>query len=93
MKAILTAAAAVALAAAFSAPAAAQQADAQADAKSGGQCAVSQAMMAAIADNKQQHMAATKSKIDSLIEGALASSRAAKPAGSPVIMGKGSPNG
>lgn len=93
MKAILTIAAALALAATFSAPAAAQQAGEYAAAKQGGQCAVTQAMLAAIADNKQQHMEATKSKIDLLIENALASSRSAKLARSPVKHGKGSPDG
>lgn len=93
MKAILTTAAALAMAAAFSAPALAQQAKEQAAVThSGGQCAVSQAMMAAVAENQQQHLAATKSKIDLLIENALASSRTAKLAGSPVKLGKGSPD-
>jgi len=94
MKAFLTIAAVSALAAAFSAPALAQQAgDQAAVTHSGGQCAISQAMMAAVADNEQQHMAATKLKIDLLIENALASSRAAKLAQSPVKLGKGSPDG
>jgi hypothetical protein len=98
MKAIVTTAAALALSisfsGAFSAPALAQQANEQvAVEKSGGQCAITQAMLAAIDDNKQQHMQATKSKIDLLIENALASSRAAKLAGSPVKLGKGSPDG
>jgi len=92
MKAILTMAAAVALAATFSAPALAQQAGDQVAVKSsGGQCAISQAMMAAVADNEQKHMAATKSKIDLLIENALASSRSAKLGQSPVKLGKASP--
>ncbi len=90
MKAILITAAVVALAATFSAPALAQQAGENAAAKQGGQCAVSQAILAAIDDNKQQHMQATKLKIDLLIERALASSRAAKLGGSPVKLGKGS---
>ena len=94
MKAILTTAAAIALAMAFSAPASAQEAKDQITAKhSGGQCAVRQAMLAAIEDGKQQQMTETKSKIDLLIENALASSRAAKGASSPVILGKGSPQG
>ena len=91
MKAVLTTAAALALAAAFSAPAAAQQAGEHAAAKQGGQCAIGQAMQAAIEDNKQNDMAATKSRIDALIDNALASSRTAKsgaPERSPVIMGK-----
>lgn len=92
MKAILTTAAALALAAAFSAPALAQQASEHAAAKQGGQCAISKAMMAAVAENQQQHVAATKSKIDLLIESALASSRSAKLDGSPVKLGKGSPD-
>lgn len=98
MKAIVTTAAALALSisfsGAFSAPALAQQASEQAAVThSGGQCAISKAIMAAVAENKQQHMEATRSKIDLLIENALASSRAAKLAGSPVKLGKGSPDG
>jgi hypothetical protein len=111
MKAILTTAAAaaatLALVMSFSAPASAQQAHDQLAAKhnadggaNGGQCAISQAMLAAIEDNKQATMAETKSRIDSLIENALASSRASKSTGSsvilgksPVILGKGSPRG
>lgn len=93
MKAIVTAAAALALAAAFSAPAWAQQASEQAAvARSGGQCAISKAMMAAVANNQQQHMQATKLQIDLLIESALASSRAAKFAQAPVKLGQGSPD-
>lgn len=107
MKAILTTAAAaaatLALAMAFSAPASAQQAHDQLAAKhngNGGQCAISQAMLAAIEGNKQATMTETKSRIDLLIENALASSRASKSSGSsvilgksPVILGKGSPHG
>lgn len=107
MKAILTTAATavatMALAMSFSAPASAQQAHDQLAAKhgaNGGQCAISQAMLAAIEDNKQATMTETKSRIDVLIENALASSRASKATGSsvilgksPVIIGKGSPSG
>ncbi len=46
--------------------------------------------MAAVANNQQQHMQATKLQIDLLIENALASSRAAKLAQAPVKLGKGS---
>ncbi len=89
MKTILTTAAVLALVTTFSAPTIAQEAGDQLATKhSGGQCAISQAMLAAIEDNKQQHIAATKSKIDLLIENALASSRSSKLARSPVIMGK-----
>ncbi len=94
MKTILTAAAALALAATFSTPTLAQQAGEQAAVKSsGGQCAFSQALIQAMADGKQQHMAETKSKIDLLIENALASSRAAKLAQAQVYPAKGSPDG
>jgi len=94
MKAILTIAAVSALAATFSAPALAQQAKEQAAVThSGGQCAISNAIMAAADENQQQHMEATKSRIDLLIENALASSRSAKLTGSPVKLGKGSPDG
>ncbi|NKB47864.1 MAG: hypothetical protein GKS02_00720 [Alphaproteobacteria bacterium] len=102
MKALLTAAAVIALVSAFAAPASAQQAHDQTAAKhaNGGQCAISQAMLAAIADNKEQHMAETKSRIDSLIANALATARTPRAPGSPtmlskspVILGKGSPNG
>lgn len=111
MKAILTTAAAatatMVLAMSFSAPASAQQAHDQLAAKhnangggNGGQCAISQAMLAAIEGNKQATMTETKSRIDLLIENALASSRASKSSGSsvilgksPVIRGKGSPHG
>ena len=94
MKTILTTAAALALAAAFSAPGLAQQASEQVAATSGGgQCAFSQALIQAMADGKQQHMAETKSKIDLLIENALASSRAAKLAQAQVYPAKGSPDG
>lgn len=93
MRTIVTTGVALVLGAIFAAPALAQQAGEQAAVThSGGQCAVSQAMMAAVADNEQRHMAATKSKIDLLIENALASSRSAKSAGSPVKLGKGSPD-
>lgn len=93
MKTILTLVAATALAVSISAPASAQQAQEQLAAKhsgSGGQCAVTQAMLAAIADNKQQHMTETKSRIDSLIENALAASRSVKLGQSPVKLGKAS---
>jgi hypothetical protein len=94
MKTIMTTVAVLALTVTFSAPAMAQQADEQVAAKhSGGQCAISQAMLAAMADGKQQQMAETKTKIDLLIENALAASRAAKLAQSPVKLGKGSPDG
>ena len=94
MKTVLTVTAAIAFAAAFSAPAAAQQAHDQLGAKhGGGQCAISQAMLAAIADNKQQHMTETKSRIDLLIENALASTRSTKLAQSPIRLGKGAPDG
>jgi hypothetical protein len=103
MKAFLTATATIALVMSFSASASAQQAHDQAAAKhgaNGGQCAISQAMLAAIEGNKQATMTETKSRIDLLIENALASSRASKSSGSsvilgasPVILGKGSPPG
>jgi hypothetical protein len=51
MKTIMTTVAVLALTVTFSAPAMAQQADEQVAAKhSGGQCAISQAMLAAMAD-------------------------------------------
>ena len=85
---------ALALAAAVSAPAAAQQAGEQAAVKhGGGQCAISQAMLAAISDNKQRHMEETKSRIDSLIENALASTRSTKLAQTPIKLGKITPDG
>jgi hypothetical protein len=94
MKAILTAAAAVAFAAAFSVPAMAQQAGEQAAVKhSGGQCAVRQAMLQAMADGKQQQLEQTKSKIDLLIENALASSRSAKLSQAQLYPAKASPDG
>ena len=93
MKAILTAAAAVAFAAAFSAPAMAQQASEQAAVKSsGGQCAFSQALAQAMAQGEHKQLAETKSKIDLLIENALASSRATKVAQAQVYPPKGSPD-
>ena len=93
MKTILTTAAALALAAAFSAPALAQQASEQvAASSSGGQCAISQAMLQAMADGKHQQMRETKSKIDLLIENALAASREAKLAQAQVYPAKGSPD-
>ncbi len=93
MKTILTTAAAIALAAAFSAPAVAQDANEQvAKTHSGGQCAFSQAMLAAADDGKQQQMEETKTKIDLLIENALAASREDKLAQSPVKMSKSSPD-
>ena len=92
MKTILTTAAALALAAAFSVPALAQQANEQAAVKRGGQCAFSQAMLQAMADGKQEHMTETKSKIDLLIENALAASREAKLAQAQVYPAKGSPD-
>ena len=94
MKAILTAAAAVAFAAAFSAPAMAQQASEQAAVKSsGGQCAFSQALAQAMAQGEHKQLAETKSKIDLLIENALATARGTKVAQSPAKLGKGSPDG
>ncbi len=94
MKVILTTAAAFALAATLSAPALSQQASEQAAVThSGGQCAFSQAILQAMADGEQQQMAETKTKIDLLIENALASSRAAKLARAPVTPEKGSPEG
>lgn len=94
MKALLTVTAAIAFAAAFSAPAAAQQAHEQLAAKhGGGQCAISQAMLAAIANNKQQHMTETKSRIDLFIDNALASTRSTKLAQTPIKLGKGAPGG
>ena len=93
MKTILTTAAALALAAAFSAPAMAQDANEQvAKTHSSGQCAFSRAMLQAAADSEQQQMEETKSKIDLLIENALAASRDDKLAQSPVKMGKESPD-
>ena len=93
MNTILTTAAALALAAAFSTPAFAQQAGEQAAVKhSGGQCAVRQAMLQAMADGEQQQMEETKTKIDLLIENALAASRQAKLAQSPVKLDKESPD-
>ena len=94
MKTILTAAAALALAATFSTPTLAQQASEQAALKhTGGQCAFGQAMLQAMADGKEQRLEDTKSKIDLLIENALASSRAAKVAQAQVYPPKGSPDG
>lgn len=94
MKTILTTAAALALAAAFSAPAMAQQAGEQAAVKhSGGQCAFGRAMLQAQADSEQQQMVETKSKIDLLIENALATSRAAKLSQAQVYPAKASPDG
>ena len=93
MKAIMVIAIAMALAGAFSAPALAQQASEQvAASSSGGQCAISQAMLQAMADGKHQQMRETKSKIDLLIENALASSRTAKLAHVQVYPAKGSPD-
>ena len=93
MKTILTTAAALALAAAFSVPALAQQANEQAAVThSGGQCAFSRAMLQAMADGEQQQMEETKSKIDLLIENALAASREAKLAQAQVYPAKGSPD-
>ena len=93
MKTILTAAAAVALAAAISAPAMAQPASEQAAVKqSRGQCAFSQALAQAKAHGEEQRMAETKSKIDLLIENALASSRAAKLTQAQVYPAKASPD-
>ena len=94
MKTILATAAVLALTAALSNPAAAHHAaEPTAAEKSGGQCAISQAIMQAAADGEHQRMAETKSKIDLLIEGALAASRSANLAQSPVKLGKGSPDG
>ncbi len=94
MKAILTITAVSALAIAFSAPALAQQANERtAFTHSGDQCAISKVVMAAVTENQQQHMVATKTKIDLLIENALALSHSVKVAGSPVKLGKGSPDG
>jgi len=94
MKTIVLSAAALTLVAAVSIPVQAQQAGDQAAAtQSGGPCAISEAMMAAVAENKQRHMAATRAKIDLVIDAALASPQPAKTANSPVIMGKGAPNG
>ena len=72
----------------------AQQAGEQAAVKqSGGQCAFSQALLQAKADGEHQRMEETKSKIDLLIENALASSRSTKLAQAPVNPEKGSPDG
>ena len=93
MKTIVTTAAAIAFSISLSAPALAQDAkDHVAAGHSGGQCAFSQAMLQAMADGKQQQMEETKTRIDQLIENALASSRAARVAQSPVITGKASPD-
>ncbi len=94
MKAILTTAAAMALSVAFLAPALAQQAGEHAAVKnSGGQCAIRQAMLHAMADGEQQRMEETKLKIDLLIENALALSRSTKLAQLPVKPEKGSTGG
>jgi hypothetical protein len=81
----------VGMAAALSAPALAQ--DASSDVATikhanGGQCAISQAMLAAIEQNKQNHMTETKSRLDALIEHALTVLIPGQTAQSPVIMGK-----
>lgn len=94
MKATLTTVAAIAFTAALSVPALAQQANEEAAAtKSGGQCAFSQAIRQAIADGEQQQMAETKSKINTLLENALASPRAAKLAQSTEQLEKATPEG
>ena len=94
MKALLTTAAAMALAVAISTPASAQQANEQAAVThSGGQCAFGKAMLQAMADGKQQQMDETKTRIDLLIENALATARGTKVAGSPVKIGTVSPDG
>lgn len=92
MKTVWTIAAAAAVSVALAAPAIAQQASEEVAAThSGGQCAIGQAMLQAMAEGEQKRMTETKSKIDSLIENALASSRSAKLAQVPVKSTKGSP--
>jgi hypothetical protein len=50
-------------------------------------------MLQAMADGEQQQLEQTKSKIDLLIENALASSRSAKLSQEQVYPAKGSPDG
>lgn len=91
MKTIVTTLAALGVAAALAAPAAAQDASSKVATMkhaNGGQCAISQAMLAAMEQNRQNDMAETKTRLDELIEHALTVQTPARTAQSPVIMGK-----